>query len=51
MKKNKPGKEVRELGTTQSGITDHHETRYTDSAVTIEPGRAPGRVPSPDDPR
>jgi hypothetical protein len=43
--------EMRDLKTHQEAITDRHETRHTAQPVTIEPGRAPGRVPAPDDPR
>jgi hypothetical protein len=49
--KDRTTKEMRDLHTHEAAMTDRHETRHTATPVTIEPGRAPGRDPAPDDPR
>jgi hypothetical protein len=52
MKQGTPqNKELRDLSTHETAITDRHETRTVKQPATIEPGRSPGRVPAPDDAR
>ncbi|MBW5446245.1 hypothetical protein GE107_09255 [Cohnella sp. CFH 77786] len=46
-----PNEELRDLMTHEFADTERHETRHTSAPVTIEPGRAPGSVPDPDDAR
>ncbi|WP_276352396.1 hypothetical protein [Cohnella caldifontis] len=52
MKPNQPeNKELRDLSTHETAITDRHETRNVAQPAMIEPGRSPGRVPDPNDAR